>query len=275
VKRALRWGARAAVLLWLAAGLVASVTQPAQAPPEAVVAARVRPLPEQPPPPRPEPPAPQPQQPAPEPAQPAAAPAEAAPEPAAAPAEAAPEPAAVGAAELAHGSQLLDGEGAFPVLSLGYEDFPSFRAYARAMQELGARFVVVREREIVGSVDVESGAVGEAGAGRGFSPRARDYSGEPGLAPVARSARQRFGRGAVVMMLVPRALDAALFGGIARELERRGEPRAGLREIRGRYARAPGGGVWLRIDTAVRRDGSELALGTLFDVTRIAGAARS
>jgi hypothetical protein len=265
-RRALRWGARAVVLAWLGAALVASVTQPAQAPPEAVVAARVRPLPEEPAAPRREPPAPQPERPAPAP-EPAA--------PVAAPAEAAPEIAAVGAAELAHGGQLLDGEGAFPALSLGYDDFPSFRAYAHAMQQLGARFVVVREREIVGSVDVESGAVAEAGAGRGFSPRARDYTGEPGLAPVARSARQRFGSGAVVMMLVPRALDAALFGGIARELERRGEPRAGLREIRGRYARAPGGGVWLRIDTAVRRDGSELALGTLFDVTRIAGAARS
>jgi hypothetical protein len=266
--RALRWGTRAAVSAWLCAGLVASQTQPPPAAPEAVLAARVRPLAEEPPAPPREPAAP-PQPPAPEPAPPRPA------EPAAAPPAAAAEPRAVGAAELAHGSQLLDGDGAFPVLSLGYDDFPSFRAYARAMQALGARFVVVRERQVVGSVDLESGVVAPAGAGRGFSPRARDYTSEPGLAPLARSARQRFGSGAVVMMLVPRSLDAALFGGIARELERRGEPRARLREIRGRYARAPGGGVWLHVDTAVRRDGSELPLGALFDVTRIAGAARS
>ena len=58
------------------------------------------------------------------------------------------------------------------------------------------------------------------------------------------------------MMLVPRALDAGLFGGIARALEERGERHADYREIRGRYVRAVAGGVRLRVDAGLHRDGT-------------------
>jgi hypothetical protein len=184
------------------------------------------------------------------------------------------EPAArrVGAADVASGGALLDGAGGFPMLNFGYEDFPSFRSYARAMTRLGARFVVVRRREIVGTVDLATGATGSFGGGS-FSPRARDYTGEPGLAPLARAARESFGERSVVMMLVPRHLDAGLFGGLARVLAERGEPHTRLREIRGRYERAPAGGIRLRVEGAVRRDGTRVSLDALFDLEQIAGVA--
>jgi hypothetical protein len=137
------------------------------------------------------------------------------------------------------------------------------------MASLGARFVVVRRREIVATADLESGALHEAAVGSGFSPRARDYTGEPGLTALARAARERFGGGAVVMMLVPRPVDAGLFGGIARALSERGEHHDGFREILGRYERSPAGGVRLRIDAAVRRDGARLPLELLFDLGEI------
>ena len=191
-------------------------------------------------------------------------------EPASKPPE--PEPRRVDAVDLASGGALLDGVGGFPVLSFGYEDFPSFRSYARAMSRLGARFVVVRRREIVGALDLESGATREF-VGGSFSPRARDYTGEPGLAPLARAARESFGERAVVMMLVPRRLDAGLFGGLARALVERGEPHAGLREIRGRYERGPAGGIRLRLEAAVRRDGTVVPMDALFDLGQIAGVA--
>ena len=72
------------------------------------------------------------------------------------------------------------------------------------------------------------------------------------------------------MMLVPRELDAGLFGGIARELSRRGESHVDFREITARYQRGPGGGVRLRVDAAVRLDGSRLGMDLLFDLTEIA-----
>ena len=176
----------------------------------------------------------------------------------------------VGSAELSEGADLLAGHGDFPVLSLSYEDFPSFRKYARAMVSLGARLVVVRDRQLVAAVDLVSGSIGPLSVEAAFSPRARDYSGEPGLVAVARAARDRFGRRAEVMMLVPRQLDAGLFGAISRFLAERGERHDAYREIRGRYERAPRGGVWLRVDSAVRADGSETALDLLFDLGAIA-----
>jgi hypothetical protein len=140
------------------------------------------------------------------------------------------------------------------------------------MTERGARFVVVRRREILAEVDVESGAIRE-GAPRGaFSPRARDYSGEPGLARAERLALARFGGAAMVMMLVPRALDAGLFGGIALALERRGEAHARYRELEGRYELGADGGLRLRVESGTRTDGSHHALGLLFDLDAISGA---
>lgn len=265
MRRAARWGCYAVVLAWSAV-LFAQHALLAPAAPRAqrLPTARVRPVPE----PRPAPVA----QPAPaEPAEARPVPSE--PEPAPPPPEPAPpEPAAtaVSQADLRQGQGLLDGGGAFPALSFGYDEFPSFEAYARAMLALGARFVVVRNRAIVGSVDLESRSVDTAPLGGGFSPRARDYTSEPGLAPLARVARERFGAGAVVMMLVPRALDAGLFGGLARVLSEQGEPHAALSEVRGSYERAPGGGVRLRVERAVRRDGTAVPVRALFDLGSIA-----
>ena len=71
----------------------------------------------------------------------------------------------MGEAELAHGSELLDGSGAFPALSVSYEEFPSFRAYARAMVALMAGGGV-RGGQVVGATDAKAqGPVGE-----GFTP---------------------------------------------------------------------------------------------------------
>ncbi len=180
------------------------------------------------------------------------------------------EPLQVARSDLAQGAELLDASGSFPALSFSYEDFVSFRGYARAMEALGARFVVVRHREILGSIDLETGGIDEGVPGAAFSPRARDYTGEAGLGKLSRVARKRFGGDAVVMMLVPRAIDAGLFGSIARVLSERGDRHNAYREIRGRYQRAPGGGVRLRIDSGVRIDGSEVGLDLLFDLTDIA-----
>ena len=234
-----------AVALWIAAYLTWPAAQPAAPAESDPQAAVVRP--------RPDPPAPV---------------------PAASASVPAPlEPRRVSHAEMVRGAELLEDGGDFPVLHCSYEDFPSFAEYARAMLDLGARFVVVRNRQIVGGVDVEGGTFGPPAADSSFSPRARDYTDEPGLADLARAARRRYGAGAVVMMLVPREIDAGLFGGIAGALSERGERPGAYREIRGRYVRAPGGGVRLRVDGAVRMDGSETAIDLLFDLDAIARAA--
>jgi len=275
--RRLRLAAHAVTAVWLLAGLVWARPQVLVAPdaPEAV--ARVTPVRAEPPEPVETPeaseePAPEEDEPtpAPEPPPRAAPPPEPAPEPARA---AAPTPERVTAGDVARGSALLDGAGAFPALSLGYGAFASFDAYARAMTALGARFVVVRDRAIVGGVDVARGALGPARVDAAFSPRARDYTDEPELAPLARAARERFGEGAVVMMLVPRALDAGLFGGVARALAARGAEPGAFREIRGRYEPAAGGGVRLLLTRAVRRDGRGVPLELVFDLGRVASAA--
>jgi hypothetical protein len=252
-RRALAVACHAVVLLWLSAWFAwpAPGLPPSEPPAEL---ARVQPRPEAPPEAAPAP------EPAPEPA------------PAAAQKPAPARPTPVSSREIADGVRYLDGAGSFPALSSSYEDFRSFSAYARAMSGLGARFVVVQERKIVGSIDPETGAIDDAELERAFSPRARDYSDEPGLARLARAARERFGPGASVMMLVPREIDAGLFGGIARALAREGESHLGFREIRARYQRGPGGGVRLHVDAAVRLDGSKRGMDLLFDLGEIARA---
>ena len=196
------------------------------------------------------------------------------PAPQAAPAPAAVEatPLSVQSADLARGEALLREGGAFPALSFSYQSFPSFGAYAAAMDALGARFVIVHRRSIVGAVDVSAGTLAETRIDAGFSPRARDYSAEPALAPLTRRARQHFGEGAEIMMLVPRRVDAGLFGGLARELASRGREHADYRELRGRYESGPAGGVRLRVQAAERVDGGREALDLLFDLGAIARA---
>jgi hypothetical protein len=175
----------------------------------------------------------------------------------------------IGAAEIARGHEILAG-GSFPVVVASYSDFPSFRDYALAMDALGARLAVVRGQRIVGSVDLARNEVGARPLAGAFSPRARDYADEPGLTELAQAARARFGAGAEVMMLVPREIDAGIFGGLAAALSRRGDDPDAFREVRARYLRAPGGGVAIQVDAAVRRDGSELALDARFELRAIA-----
>lgn len=238
------------VMLWIGAYLAWSALAPPAGTPAAPELARVEPRPD--PAPKPEPSVQDPPLPHP------------APEP----------PAAIdiGSREIAEGDRLLRAGGAFPALSASYESFSSFPEYARAMQDLGARFVVVRAREVVGEVDLASGAVTGFEAAGGFSPRARDYTDEPALASVTRSALGRFGAGTVVMMLVPRQLDAGLFGGIARSLSERGDSHERYREIRAHYERSPAGGVAFRVESAVRKDGTEAPLDLVFDLSAIVRA---
>jgi hypothetical protein len=189
------------------------------------------------------------------------------------PAEPAPRsPARITPADRARGADLLAGAGRFPVLSASYQGMQSFRAYAAAMAKLGGRFVVVSRRRIVGEIDLASGAIREASLERAFSPRARDYSDEPALREPARRVRERFGPDAEIMLLVPRALDAGLFGGIARELARNGEGHESYREIEGRYERAPDGGLRFRLESGVRMDGRRVPLGAVFDLDALAAA---
>jgi hypothetical protein len=185
------------------------------------------------------------------------------------------EPMSIGGRDIEEGLSLLAAAGLFPVLTCGYDDFGSFAGYARAMTTLGARFVVVERRRIQAEVDVESGSMQAGPPGPGFSPRARDYSGEPALAKLATRAREQFGAGAEVMMLVPRKLDAGLFGGIARSLSARGDSADLYQELRGSYVSDGAGGVRLRVEEGIRRDGSRTPLALLFDLRQIATTARA
>jgi hypothetical protein len=70
---------------------------------------------------------------------------------------------------------------------------------------------------------------------------------------------------------MPRRVDAGLFGGIARALDERGPGHAGYSEVRGRYERAPDGGVRLHVLGAQRLDGAEEAFELVFDLAALAG----
>jgi hypothetical protein len=177
----------------------------------------------------------------------------------------------IGEAERDAGRALLAGEAELPALSSTYEDFPSFRSYAERMRALGARFVVVQHRRIVGGVDLASGGLFDlafdSDGGPDFSPIPRDYAQEPSLAPVAAAARRRHGPGAEIRMLVPRELDAALFGAVAALLDAEGGGAAGYREVRGRYEPGAGGGVRFLVESALRADGVRVPLRGLFELS--------
>ena len=180
-------------------------------------------------------------------------------------------PQSLSASDVRRGDAWLSSGGSFPVISASYDGLQSFRRYAEAMVGLGGRFVAVSQQRIVGEVDLETGTLRAPSLDRPFSPRARDYTGEPALAGPARRVRARYGDDAVIMRLVPRAVDAGLFGAIARELSNRGEGPEAFRQVEGRYERGPGGGLHLRLQSAQRLDGSRLALSSVFDLSRIAG----
>jgi hypothetical protein len=188
-------------------------------------------------------------------------------------------PQPVGEQGLSLGRALLASGGAFPALNASYERFGSFREYARSMQRLGARFVVVSDRRIVGSADIETARVAafedEVGSAASFSPARfspipRDYSSEPALRETAQAARRLHGSGARVQMLLPRALDAGLFGGIAQLLATRGEEPRSYTEIRGFYEPAAGGDVWFRIESGTQSSGRSVALSRSFDLSALA-----
>ena len=73
------------------------------------------------------------------------------------------------------------------------------------------------------------------------------------------------------MMVVPRSLDAGLFGGIARALAQAGEPHESFRELHGRYRPASTGGVQIEVISGRRADGGEVSFELLFDLREIAG----
>jgi hypothetical protein len=192
------------------------------------------------------------------------------PEPSSDPAE--PDSGGVARAEdIARGESLLGGGGAFPPLQASYEALGSFAAYARAMHALGARFVVVENQRIVGEVDVAGEVIGAAMPAGRFSPRARDYSDEPALTATRRRVREHFGAGATLMMLVPRELDAALFGSVSRWLASRGESPEDYRELEARYARAADGSLRLHLDTGTRLDGTHRAFDLVFELGTLVG----
>lgn len=68
------------------------------------------------------------------------------------------------------------------------------------------------------------------------------------------------------MMLVPREVDARIFGGVAGALSRRGGDPNAFQEVRARYLRMPGGAVGLAVDAARRGDGSEVPVGVRLDL---------
>jgi hypothetical protein len=180
----------------------------------------------------------------------------------------------VGAEEIATGEQILSGTSPFPVLSAGYASYGSFARYASSMRSLGARFVVLSEREIAAGVDLERASLEKLGSLEGFSPRARSYSGEPELDRVMKLVRERYGPSASIAMLVPRALDAGLFGGIAGVLEQHGQPAHSVHEVLGRYEPAADGSTRLRVDAALRKDGERIPLDVIFDLDQIASVSR-
>jgi hypothetical protein len=134
------------------------------------------------------------------------------------------------------------------------------------MGALGARFVVVEDRRIVGEVDAKGEVLGMAVPVGHFSPRARDYSDEPALASARRRVFERFGPGATVMMLVPRELDAALFGSVSKWLVARGEFASDYRALDAHYGTDASGNLLLHVDSGTRLDGSYKDLSLVFDL---------
>lgn len=176
------------------------------------------------------------------------------------------------ASDLDRGTELLAVGGRFPVISASYDGLRTFARYAAAMTAIGGRFVVVVHRAIVAEIDLASGVMRDAALDRAFSPRARDYTDEPALADPARRVRERFGPAAEIMLLVPRALDAGLFGGIARELAALGDGHDAYREIEGRYERASDGSLRFRLLSGLRIDGRRVPLSAVFDLGAISAA---
>ncbi len=174
--------------------------------------------------------------------------------------------------DLDRGADLLASGGRFPAISASYEGLRTFARYAAAMTAIGGRFVVVSHRAIVAEIDLASGVMRDAALDRAFSPRARDYTDEPALADPARRVRERFGPAAEIMLLVPRALDAGLFGGIARELAALGDGHDAYREIEGRYERAADGSLRFRLLSGLRMDGRRVALSAVFELGAISAA---
>ncbi len=104
--------------------------------------------------------------------------------------------------------------GSMPGVVADYQRRLGFRRYARAMTDLGGRFVLWdrQQRKLLAALDLDTGSLRLLNKNqlRGLSPRARDLSEEAALAPYRNQHA-----GVSVLLLVPQAVDAI----ILRELQ--------------------------------------------------------
>ncbi len=105
-------------------------------------------------------------------------------------------------------------QGRMPGVVADYRRRLGFRRYAKAMTDLGGRFVLWdrRQRKLLAALDLDAGTLRQLNQNqlRGLSPRARDLSEEAALTPY----RQQQANSSV-LLLVPQAVEAI----ILRELQ--------------------------------------------------------
>ena len=100
-------------------------------------------------------------------------------------------------------------QGSMPGVVADYRRSLGFRRYAKAMTNLGGRFVLwdSQQRKLVAALDLDAGTLRLLNKNqlRGLSPRARDLSAEAALT----SYRQQQ-KNTSVLLLVPQAVDAII-----------------------------------------------------------------
>ena len=127
----------------------------------------------------------------------------------------------IDAATLRNGEKRLK-EGRFPRMS-GSSMRIGFAAYRDAMLALGGRFYLFdgKAGQPVAEVNPRTGEITRDSVRPGLSPWPRDVTGE--LQDVLDRGQKRFGKRITNVVLLPPAhVDAALIGGLDRELRRRG-----------------------------------------------------
>jgi hypothetical protein len=183
----------------------------------------------------------------------------------------APKPEATAAVQpgeraLRRGTALLDA-GAFPHLRATYERI-GFDAYRDAMLRLGGRFYLFdpRERRPLARVDPGTNALEPPSVPDSLSRWPRDVTRH--LPGALERGRTRYGtRAGRVILLPPRALDAALLGALDARLRELGLRASDARGVRVAYELHDG-----RLHASVLgitlRDGSERALPLVVDLSR-------
>ena len=105
-------------------------------------------------------------------------------------------------------------QGSMPGVVADYRRRLGFRRYARAMTDLGGRFMLWhrQQRKLLAALDLDTGSLRLLNKNqlRGLSPRAHDLSEEAALTPYRNQHA-----GVSVLLLVPQAIDAV----ILRELQ--------------------------------------------------------